>query len=179
MVPSAKFRHAALTDPFYQLTVWGYRLDDDALGAQAGTVREGVQLPVGRWVRDPEVSEEGETYRVSADLDAVAALRDVFAAAGEAGLDVPDLSGAAAGELREAVQAATIELWSGREDRLLRRLKLDVAFRVQTPAALRDELGELAGGRVAFEVGLAEHNRPVRVSAPESPEPALTAARGG
>jgi hypothetical protein len=164
---------------FVELAGKAYRVPEGALDAQAGTVREGVRLPVGRWVRDPEVGEEGDAYRVTADLDAVAALRDIFAAAGAAGLDVPDLRGAAAGELREAVESATIELWSGREDRLLRRLKLDVAFRVQTPAALRDDLGELAGGRLAFDVDLTKHNEPVRVSAPEHPERALTEGRAG
>ena len=166
-------------EAFVELAGTAYRLPGDALSAQAGTVREGVRLPVGRWVRDPELTEEGETYRVSADLDAVAALRDIFSAAAAAGLDVPDLRGAAAGELEDSVRSATIELWSGREDRLLRRLRLDIAFRVQTPAALRDDLGELAGGRLAFDVALADHNRPVRVSAPADPQPALSAGRGG
>ncbi len=166
-------------EAFVEVAGKAYRVPGDTFGSQAGTLREGVQLPVGRWVRDPEVTEEQDAYRVSADLDPVAALRDIFAAAGGAGLDVPDLRGAAAEELREAVGSATIELWSGREDRLLRRLKLDIAFRVQTPVALRDDLGELAGGRLAFAVDLARHNEPVRVSAPEDPEPALTEGRGG
>jgi hypothetical protein len=166
-------------EAFVEVAGKAYRVPDDALGAQAGTVRDGVQLPVGRWMRDPELSEEGDVYRVAADLDAVTALRDIFAAAGTAGLEVPDLRGAAADELREAVESATVEVWSGREDRLLRRLRLDVAFRVQTPAALRDDLGELAGGRLAFAVDLAKHNQPVRVDAPEDPEPALTERRGG
>jgi hypothetical protein len=166
-------------EAFVEVAGKAYRVPDDALAAQAGTVRDGMRLPVGRWMRDPELSEEGDAYRVAADLEAVAALRDIFAAAGNAGLDVPDLRGAAADELREAVESATIEVWSGREDRLLRRLKLDVAFRVQTPAALRNELGELAGGRLTFGVDLAKHNQPVRVEAPEDPEPALTASRGG
>ena len=32
---------------------------------------------------------------------------------------------------------------------------------------------------LAFEVALSKHNQPVRVSAPEDPQPALTAGRGG
>jgi hypothetical protein len=164
---------------FVELGGQAYRVPDGALASQAGTVREGIRLPVGRWVRDPELTEDGASYRVSADLDAVAALQDIFGAAGEAGLDVPDLEGAGAEQLRGAVDSATVDLWSGREDRLLRRLRLRIAFRVETPPALRAELGELAGGTLAFDVALAKLNQPVRVSAPEDPAPALTEARGG
>lgn len=148
-----------------------------SLSRGAGAVR----LPIGRWMHEPELEHGGEvdgtdTDRVSADLDAVTALRDIFGAAAAAGAEVPDLRGAAADELREAVDRATIDVWSGREDRLLRRLRLRLEFHVQPPRALRDELGDLAGARLAFDVDLGAVNEPVRVQAPADPRPAAELA---
>jgi hypothetical protein len=80
--------------------------------------------------------------------------------------------------VRETVDAATIDIWSGREDRLLRRLRLRVDFRARTPAALRGRLGALPGGRLALDVDLARVNEPVRVQAPADPRPAAELTAG-
>jgi hypothetical protein len=167
-------------ESFVEVGSAAYRLPAEqsrALEQSAGAVRRNLQLPVGRWVREANVDDGGtvdgvDTDHVDAQLDAVAALRDISAAMRSAGADAPDLRGAAADELRTAIDAATIDVWSGRDDRLLRRLRLRVDFRVKAPAGLRARLGELAGGRLALDVDLARINQPVRVQAPANPRPA-------
>jgi hypothetical protein len=159
------------------------RAQADSLAASAGQVRRNVQLPLGRWVRDPKVSDGGEvggtrTDHVSAGLDAVAALRDIFSAAASAGAQVPDLGGTRADELRKAIKQSSIDLWSGRDDHLLRRLRLRIGFEVAPPAPLRARLGSLTGGTLAFDVDLANVNRPVQVAAPANPRPASKLPRG-
>jgi hypothetical protein len=155
--------------------------------AQAGAVQRSagaVQLPIERWIRDPKLDDGGavrgvQTDHVAADLDAVAALRDIFGAARKAGAEVPDLQGAAADQVRDAVKRSSIDVWSGREDRLLRRLRLRIEFEVQPPAAVRGQFGKLAGGRLALDVELGDVNRPVRVEAPANPRPATALAAAG
>ncbi len=67
-----------------------------ALGASAGQMRRGVDLPLGAWLQSPR-NVDGEaidgvaTDHVSAKLDAAGALRDIFAAARKTGASVPDL----------------------------------------------------------------------------------------
>lgn len=167
-------------EAFVEVGGIAYRLDtaqSQSLREGAAAARENVRLPVDTWIREAEVEDGGrvggvETDHVHATLDAAAALRDIFSAMRSAGADAPALQGAAADDLRTAVDVATIDVWSGRDDDLLRRLRLRIGFRVQTPAALRDRLGELAGGRLAFDLDLARVNAPVRVQPPSHPRPA-------
>ncbi|MGH2968663.1 MAG: hypothetical protein ACRDK0_06315, partial [Solirubrobacteraceae bacterium] len=174
-------------EAFVEVAGTAYRLpaeQSSSLAARAGAVKRNVRLPVGRWMREPEVDDGGqvggvETDHVSAKLDAVAALRDIFAAARSAGAEVPNLAGARGEELRRAIDAASVDIWSGQEDRLLRRMRLRIGFRVAPPAALRQRLGELAGGSLALDVDLAALNEPVRVQAPSDPRPAEELAGAG
>jgi hypothetical protein len=174
-------------EAFVEVGGAAYRLPAErsrALETSAGAVRQNVYLPAGRWVREAKIDDGGtvggvKTDHVTAQLDAVSALRDIFATMRSAGADAPDLRGAAADEVRDAVAAATIDIWSGREDHLLRRLRLRVDFQARTPAALHGRLGALAGVRLALDIDLDRVNQPVHVQAPAHPRPAaeLTAGR--
>ena len=163
-----------------------YRLGDEqngALTASAGAVSKGIELPLGRWIESAE-RKDGDRLdgvdvdHVSARLDAVAALRDIFGAASAAGAAVPDLSGANAAKLDDAIDSATLDLWAGREDRLLRRLRVRLSFGAKVPDGLRERLGDFVGGRIAFDVDLSRLNRPVRVETPESVAGTLPAPAG-
>jgi hypothetical protein len=193
-MPVARLRYTQIAGPreagatfvstgreaFVEIGEAAYRLppeQSDALAGSAGAVRRNLRLPVGRWIRDPTITDGGtvggaQTDHVAARLDPVAALDDIFVAARSAGADVPDLHRAGADELRRAIDAATIDIWSGRDDRLLRRLRLRIDFRTTPPAALRSRLGEMAGARLALDIDLADVNEPVQVQAPENPRPA-------
>jgi hypothetical protein len=159
-----------------------YRLpagDAAGLEAAAGAVRGNARLPVGSWIRAPRLLPPQSLFGVQADhvsgrLDAAIALRDIFGAAQAAGAggQVPDLSGAGADEVRRAIEGASVDVWSGRADHLLRRLRLSVRFRLTPPASLRQSLGDAAGGRFSLALDLDHPNAPVHVRPPSSPRPA-------
>ena len=173
-------------EAFVDLQGTAYRLDGErtaALRESARGVQRGARLPVGRWFREAEVADgprrDGEdTDRVTADLDAVAALRDIFGAAEQAGAQVPDLGGTRADDLRDAVERASAVLVAGREDALLRELRVRIDFRLDPPAALRERLRKLSGGRFEFVLELSRVNQPVRVAAPADPQPASALPAG-
>jgi hypothetical protein len=146
-------------------------LDGDSQGG-AGL----EELQIDDWIVDPESSDGGEvggadTDKITADLDVVAALNDLVELAG--GLGGPDLKpveGEDAEQLREAVQDAKLEIWTGDDDRLLRRLRIEADFDPSLPEEL-EELARAAGSKVVFELEIANPNEPVEVEAPESPRP--------
>jgi hypothetical protein len=124
--------------------------------SDSGGVRK---LRLDRWMRDPKLADGPDvagdaTDRVTASVDVPAALRDVAG-----GLGDPE-------QLAKAIRRARVEVLTGAEDRLLRRLTLDVDLALDVPEGLRQSLGGLVGGdvRIVFEV--ADPNRKVEVSAP-------------
>lgn len=163
-----------------------YALDADqgeALRASAAqATRGGVDLPLGRWLESPRVDDGGSvdgmrTDHVTAELDAATALRDIFTAARKTGAAVPDLSDTSAAKLREAVDESKVDLWSGHEDGLLRRLRVRLSFRSRVPESLRARLGEYVGGRFAFDVEVSDPNAPVEVDTPSDVAGTLPASR--
>ena len=167
------------TEAFVEVAGTPYRLSKRqtrALTQSAGSVRGGANVPLGRWLQDPKVAD-GEkldgtsTDHLSAKLDVATALRDIFRTAAAAGAAVPDLSGARADELRNAITSSSVDAWSGQGDHYLRRLRLAIGFRVTPPRGLRQKLGDLVGGRLAFDVDLTRINAPVHVQAPAHPKP--------
>lgn len=135
------------------------------------------ELEIGDWMVDPEVSEGGEvrgadTDRIRSRLDVVAAVNDMLALA--RGLGAPDLGtleGDGAEQLRRAVQSSSIDVFTGKEDRLLRRLAIDVEFGATGPPELEQVLGELGGAHLVFDLEIGEPNEPVEVAAPSDSQP--------
>lgn len=143
----------------------------EALGTDAQEAGAGTRLPIGRWMQnaerdDGDTIDGTETDHVVADVDAPAALRDIFSAVRAAGRDAPDLEGRGGDEIRKAVDEARLEFWSGREDHLLRRLRLRLAFKADVPDTLSEQLGDVVGGRLSFDLDLANINEPVSVEPP-------------
>jgi hypothetical protein len=117
------------------------------------------KLRLERWMRHPKLTGGPKvggdaTDRITADVDVAAALKDLAG-----GLGDPK-------QLAQAVKRARVEVLTGTEDRLLRRLTLDVDLALDVPEGLRQQLGELVGGeaRILFEV--ADPNRKVSVPRP-------------
>ncbi len=141
--------------------------------------REGLDgLRIDGWLDDAQRTDGGrvggaQTDRVTAELDAARALDDVFALARRAGGGdaFPRIDRDGRRQLDDAVRESRVSVWSGREDRLLRRLELRVEFRAEVPRELRDDLGRLAGARLTFDLELGDPNRPVEVRTPEDPRP--------
>jgi hypothetical protein len=135
------------------------------------------ELGLDDWIEDPKLSDGGvvagvETDRIDADLDVASAAHDlVEVARGLAQGSLDDLSDADAQTIERATRSAKLRLFTGEEDRLLRRLDIDVDLGFRVPSELRDALGNLVGARIDFQLRVEEPNRPVTVDEPESALP--------
>jgi hypothetical protein len=149
-------------------------LADGGGGGEQGGLGE---LEIGDWFVEPEISNGGEvggaeTDRISSPLNVVAALNDFLAAADAlAGLDLPAIEGPSAQNVENAVRSAIVEVWTGTDDRLLRRLVLDVDLELGGSAELREALGQLAGAQLQLALRISNPNEPVTVEAPTDAVP--------
>ena len=117
------------------------------------------KLRLDRWMRRPKLGDGPkvggeETDRITADVEVAAALKDLAG-----GLGDPQ-------QLARAVKRARVEVLTGAEDRLLRRLTLDVDLALDVPKGLRQQLGALVGGDVRLVFEVADPNRKVSVPRP-------------
>jgi hypothetical protein len=128
-------------------------------------------LGIDDWFEDAKRSDGGEvggaeTDKVSAQLNVVNAANGLISLLRRGGRDLPTIHGDQAEKLDDAVKSSKIEVYSGKQDHLLRRLSIDVDFGLDVPKTLRATLGDVVGARVEFELGVDRPNRPVHVSAP-------------
>ena len=153
----------------------------EELGGASTTADEGVfgDIDIGDWIKDPRMSEGGEvqgdsTDLIRSDLDTVQAFNDLIGiAASFAGGDVglPLIEGASAEQLENAVEEATIEIYTGTEDRYLRRLVIDVDFGIKDREGAPENLTGLAGARMLVEMEIGDPNGEVTVDEPEGALP--------
>ena len=146
------------------------------------------ELDVASWTTDEEVSD-GEpaagqaTERVRAEVDVAKALNDAIDALGELGGGdavgaLRPIEGEEAEQLEKAVKSAPLELVTGKDDRLLRRLKLDLDIGLDAPRELAGGLGELRGAKVTFDMRIEEPNGPVTVREPKEALPYTSLPQG-
>ena len=62
-------------------------------------------------------------------------------------------------KLEKAVKSATMELVTGKDDRLLRRLKINLDIGTDAPRELAGGLGDLSGAKVVFDLRVEEPER--------------------
>ena len=134
----------------------------------------GLQLDIGRWIADPDSGggpDVGgdETWKLTGKLRIGSALHDLFAEARKAGAG-PVPSAKEAARLGDSVTDSSIELLTGRKDRLLRRVTVKADLGVKDDA-LREKLGAASGVSLEFELGVSKPNRSVRVHAPSKSQP--------
>lgn len=139
------------------------------------------ELDVASWTKDEQLEEGApmdgeETDRVRADIDVVKALNDVIATAGELGGDrviegLEPIEGSDAEDLERAVRAAPLKVVTGKDDRLLRHLRLDLDIGLEAPRELAGGLGQLRGAQVTFELRIVDPNGPVRIEEPDDALP--------
>jgi hypothetical protein len=131
------------------------------------------ELGIDDWIEDPELSDGGtvdgtETDRVDAGLDIAAAARDlVELGRGLGRKSLNRLSDTDGQTIQRATRSAKLRLFTGKEDRLLRRLDIDVDLGFDVPSDLRAALGSLVGARIDFELGVDDANRSVTVNEPK------------
>jgi hypothetical protein len=135
-----------------------------------------AELRIDDWVKDPVVSDGGqvggaETMHVSGDLDVVAAANGLLDLLRQLGRDAPTIAGDQAKQLEDAVESSSFDLWSGRDDHLLRRLLLKADLGLDVPPSLRRVLGSVIGAKMDFELAVSDPNKPVSVAPPTNPLP--------
>jgi len=125
----------------------------------AGAAGGAGRLVVGRWLKNADASDgPGETDRVTAELDVEEAVPGLFEIARAAGWNVNGLGPADVDRLDRAVRSTRFVLYSGKRDRLLRRLELSVEFTADVREDARRALGDLTGAKVEFEVRVDRPN---------------------
>jgi hypothetical protein len=122
------------------------------------------QLVVGNWLRSPKGSDGGNvagaaTDKVTAELDLPQVVGSLAALAQLSGRQVTQLSKAEAKRLADAVRSSSFELYSGKKDRLLRRLRLGVDLGFGVPSDMKAALGDLVGAKIDFQVDVANPKR--------------------
>lgn len=146
-------------------------------GGGSGSGGGGLEeLPIDDWVVDPEVEDGGDvggakTDLVSGELDVVAAANGLIELARGFGRVLPRIEGPNADLLRDSARETSFSVWTGEDDRLLRRLLLEAELGLKVPETLRAALGDLVGATVTFELGVADPNEDVSVEAPANPRP--------
>lgn len=138
----------------------------------------GLKLNFDRWLKNPEVGSGTEidgapTWRTSAAVDVVAALKDLSASAqalgGVTGAKVPELTEDDIKELKSSFRNAKVIVYVGRYDRIVRLLDLTMDF--TTPAEFASTTGGITGGRLNLRIGISRPNEPVGVKPPSDPLP--------
>lgn len=143
-----------------------------------------------RWVTNVrKVGEESvagaDTIHLSAGIDVPQLLNDVNTVLGKAGAlgvsaaagAVPSgLSAATRTKITRSVDRAHVDIWTGKDDHALRRILLNVHFKV--PADLLPKGSPGQSGAVKLDLSIANVNQPQPIGAPANPRPLaeLTAA---
>jgi hypothetical protein len=135
-------------------------------------------LPIGHWFEEPSLSDGGrvggaETYRLQSRLNVGAALADMFTFARQLGAGsvagLPNMQPADLEHLERVVRGAEIDIHTGKDDRLLRRLVMDVSFAASGPSELDAVLESLSGVRFTLELSIDEPNLPIDAVTPPTP----------
>jgi hypothetical protein len=125
-------------------------------------------LRIDHWLRDPRLARDGEVDRVTAGLEVATAFDDLgrlgekLGASALAGLKPLDADARA--RLDRSARDATIEVVTGHDDRLLRRLVLHVTL--TAAGSVPPSLGSLVPVTLSLSLDLADVNQPVHVDAP-------------
>jgi hypothetical protein len=132
-------------------------------------------IDLSRWVEDPKLSDGGEvggadTDRINAKLNVPATVSGLVALASQFGgtTPLPALSGASAEQIERAVDKATVDVWTGKDDRLLRKLEISLAF---SPSAASEDVQGLVEAAMHFTLGISNPNEKVTVETPTGVQP--------
>src|SRR5205085_6338392 len=72
-------------------------------------------------------------------------------------------------QLKDSIKRAKVDIWTGKDDKVLRRLKLDLSFVV--PLALQGQLQGVKGGDIKLDLEVADVNKPQDIRPPANPRP--------
>jgi len=164
---------------FVKLDGRDYEVGDELVGrlseffGDSGGGFASLGLDPGAWIEHPRDEGEAtvggvETDHVSGDIDAEKLLADVaglLEGTGGAELLSPKLRS----EIAAAVKSAKVEIWSGKQDRILRQLTVAIDFAFKTGAS---PVQGLDGGKLNLRLLLEDVNATeVEVRTPKDPRP--------
>src|SRR5262245_63186099 len=107
-----------------------------------------------------------ETDRVDGDLDVVNAANGLLLLARLLGRNAEQLQPADGTRLKKAVRSSAVVLYTGKQDRLLRRLRLTARLGRDVPPQLKAALGNVDDSRIEFQLDVSNPNEPVTVAKP-------------
>lgn len=147
----------------------------DATGGGGEGGGGAAQLNVDAWIDGkPEISGGGlvgmvDTDKVTADLDVGEVMDGLVRLGGSFGGgiagDLRPLSSDEKERVANAAEEATLEAWSGKDDRLLRRLVMQIVF--ATPnEELSERVKALSGATIKLEAVVTDLNKDVDIEAP-------------
>jgi hypothetical protein len=138
----------------------------------------GIKLDFDKWLIDPRVTpgpriDGTATWRTSASVNIVAALKDLAASMGKlssiTGQAAPQLKASQLAEVKKQIRNARVVIDVGRFDHIVRRMELTMLFKTPADAAART--GGISGGSMTLLVGISEPNKPVAIKPPKNPLP--------
>jgi hypothetical protein len=155
-----------------------------------GEQEEGVSLSSlginpDRWLRNPEYigSEDvggAETLHVRAGIDVPRLLEDVNRVLSRAeqveGQRARQLTDAERRQLADAVRNARIDVWTGEDDKILRRLNLNIDFEVDDKVSRRAQ--GLESGTIRLDLSYSGVNDEQEIKAPADAAPPPPAGEG-
>lgn len=155
-------------------------LAEDAADDRGGGISfKALGIDPQRWLRDPQyVGKEdvggAETIHVRAGIDVGRLLDDVNRVLARAeqleGERARQLTDEERKQLGEAIKGARLELWTGEEDKILRRLNVKLDF--ELPESARQRANGLSSGTITFDLGFGAINEKQEIRAPENAQPA-------
>jgi hypothetical protein len=185
-------RSYQLSDALFKRLESGQKQATASKGKDQGTSLKALGIDPRRWLKDArergvETLSGVQVIHVSAGIDVphfVADLTTLLGKAGKLGVtggapQLPStLTQAQRDKIVKSVKRADVDVWTGKDDKALRRIAMHVTFDV--PADSRPKGTPAQKGALRFDLAIAELNRPQAIGAPANPRPLseLTTAFG-
>lgn len=140
----------------------------------------GIKLNFDKWLIAPQVAAGRDidgtaTWRTTAGVNVVEALKDLVASSGAlggiTGGSVPALKESDLAEVQKGIKNASVVVYVGRYDRVIRLLDLTMDFSTAGATGSTSAIGGISGGRMNMLVGITNPNQPVNVDPPKNPLP--------
>ncbi len=185
----------AIGDELFASFKTGYQQAQKESGdSEGGPTFKALGIDPLRWLggaKDAGTQDVGgtSTTHITATIDVPKFLLDIntllgkaddLGVAGQAQAQVPTtLTAQQRTQIAEAVKSAKVDVYSGEDDRLLRRLAVVLTFDV--PQASREDAGGLQAGTLKLDLTIADLNQKQTITAPQNARPLeeLTSQLGG
>ena len=167
----------------------GYAEEAKKSEGDQGVTFKSLGVDPQRWLRDAEYVDEqdvggAKTLHLRSGIDLPRLLEDVNRILGRAeqiqGQRARQLTEQERKQIEESITDADLELWTGKEDKILRRLNVRLQFDV--PEERRQQSQGLTGGTIRFDLAIGAINDEQRITAPADAQPLddlLASIQGG